>query len=118
MALALPGAFGDRPSGETQLAEDGVLLVEGAFLLKPALRHWWDFAIWLDISFGTMTERAVARDVAWVGDPAKVRARYEGFWTQTLSLYEACGARETAHAVIDNEEPANARLVRLEPPSS
>ncbi len=115
---ALPGAFDDRPNGATQLAEDGVLLVEGAFLLKPALRAWWDFAIWLDISFETMVERAVARDVSWVGDPAKVRARYEGFWKQTHSLYEACGARDAAHANIDNEEPANPRLVRLEPPLS
>ncbi len=118
VALALPGASDDHPNGETQLAEDGVLLLEGAFLLRPALRGWWDFAIWLDVSFETMVERAVARDVAWVGDPAKVRARYEGFWTDTHSLYEACGAREAAHAVIDNEDPANPRLVRLARQSS
>jgi uridine kinase len=114
----LPGAFDNRTVGETSLGEDGILLVEGAFLLKPSLRGWWDFAIWLDISFETMVERAVARDVAWAGDPAKVRARYEGFWKQTHRLYEACGARDAAHALIDNEEPASPRLVRLDPPLS
>jgi uridine kinase len=113
VAHALPDVFDDSPNGETGLAEDGVLLVEGAFLLKPALRGWWDFAIWLDVSFETMVERAVARDVAWVGDPAKVRARYESFWRETHTLYEACGARDAAHAVIDNEDPDNPRLVRL-----
>jgi hypothetical protein len=50
-----------------------------------------------------------------VGDPAKVRARYEGFWRETHTLYEACGARDAAHAVIDNEDPDNPRLVRLRP---
>jgi uridine kinase len=114
---ALPGAS-DASAGETLIAEDGILLVEGAFLLKPALRGWWDFAIWLDVGFDTMVGRAVARDVAWVGDPDKVRARYEGFWTETHSLYEACGARDAAHAVIDNEAPANPRLVRFTRPPS
>jgi uridine kinase len=117
IARALPGDDGGA-SGETQLAEDAVLLVEGAFLLKPALRHWWDLAIWLDIGFDTMVERAVGRDVAWVGDAAKVRARYEGFWTDTHRLYETCGARDAAHVVIDNEAPANPRLVRFTHPQS
>ena len=114
---ALPGAS-DAGSGEMLIADDGILLVEGAFLLKPALRVWWDFTIWLDVSFATMVERAVARDVAWVGDADKVRARYQGFWTDTHSLYEACGAQGAAHAVIDNEAPANPRLVRFTPPPS
>ncbi len=69
-----------------KLAEDSVLLVEGAFLLTPELRHWWDLAVWLVISFETMVERAVARDVGWVGDAAKVRTRYEGVWRQTHNL--------------------------------
>jgi uridine kinase len=74
VTLALAGVFDDRPNGEIELAEDGVLLVEGAFLLKPALRSWWDFEIWLDIGFETMIARAVARDVAWVGDPQSAGA--------------------------------------------
>jgi uridine kinase len=118
IALALPGASDDAPQGSARLAEDGVLLVEGAFLLKPELRRWWDYAIWLDICFETMVGRAAARDIAWVGDDAKVRARYEGFWTEAHGLYEACGARDAAHAVIDNEDPANPRLVRAARPSS
>lgn len=115
IAHALPG---EDASGETELARDGLLLVEGAFLLKPALRQWWDFAIWLDVGFETMVGRALERDVAWVGDAAKVRARYEGFWTETHRLYETCGARDAAHAVIDNEAATNPSLVRFTPPPS
>jgi uridine kinase len=114
---ALPGRS-DASSREAPIAADGILLVEGAFLLKPALRGWWDFAVWLAVSFATMVERAAARDVAWVGDAGKVRARYEGFWTQTHTLYEAGGAFAAAHAVIGNETPANPRLVRFTPPPS
>jgi uridine kinase len=117
VALALEGASDGGPSGSAQLTEDSILLVEGAFLLKPELRRWWDYAIWLDIGFATMVERAAARDVAWVGDVAKVRARYEGFWKVTHSLYETCGARDAANAIIDNEDPASPRLVREAAPS-
>jgi hypothetical protein len=53
----------------TSVAEEAVLIVDGAFLLRPELRECWDLVVWLHISFDEMVARAVKRDVAWAGDP-------------------------------------------------
>jgi uridine kinase len=123
MAPAAPGGSGETalaladPSRTVKLAADGILLVDGCFLAKPGWRERWDFVVWLDVSFETMIERAAGRDVAWVGDAAKVRRRYAGFWRETHSLYERWGPRETADAIVDNEDAARPRLVSLTQPS-
>jgi len=119
MAPAAPSGSGrltlslEDPSQRAVLRPDGILVADGCFLAKPALRAAWDFMIWLDVSFETMIERAAARDVAWVGDAARVRRTYRTFWRETHSLYEPLGPRESADAIVDNEDAARPRLVRL-----
>jgi len=115
VAFALAGVFDDAPECGVVLGPGSILIVDGAFLLKPDLRGWWDYAIWLDVSFETMIRRAVGRDVAWVGDAEQVRRRYATFWTTTHALYEAMGPREAADAIVDNQDPAAPRLVRSRP---
>lgn len=105
-------SLGDRRQ-RARLRPEGILVVDGCFLAKPGLRAAWDFMLWLDISFETMVERAAGRDVDWVGDETVVRRRYRTFWRQTHRLYESLGARESADAVIDNEDPARPSLVRI-----
>lgn len=113
--LAQHDSLSDRPIADADaLAQpDAILVVDGAFLLRPELRDSWELVIWLDIAFETMFERAARRDVAWVGDEAKVRASYRTRWEPAHRLYEATGARAAAHIVIDNEDPARPRLVFL-----
>jgi uridine kinase len=119
MGPAAPGGDGrltlslEDPSPRADLRPDGILVVDGCFLAKPALRGAWDFVIWLDVSFETMVERAARRDVAWVHDEATVRRRYQTFWRDTHALYEGLGPRETADAIIDNEDALRPRLIRL-----
>lgn len=38
-----------------------VILLDGIFLLKSAFRHRYDFSCWIDCSFETALERAIAR---------------------------------------------------------
>ena len=119
MSPAAPGGSGrlrlslEDPRREATLRPDGMLLVDGCFLAKPALRPAWDFMIWLDVSFETMIERAAGRDVAWVGDASLVRRRYQTFWRATHSLYERLGVRDTADAIVDNDDASRPRLIRL-----
>jgi uridine kinase len=103
----------EDPAQRAVLNPDGILVADGCFLAKPRLRAQWDFMVWLDVSFETMVERAAARDVAWVGDEAKVRRRYQTFWRKTHALYESLGPRETANAIVDNEDANHPRLIRL-----
>jgi uridine kinase len=112
--LALHDAFHDRPVEDAAVTAecDAIVVIDGAFLLRPELREAWDLAIWLDVSFETMIERAAVRDVAWVGDASVVRERYLTRWVPTHRLYEATGAREHAHAIIDNEDPERPVVLR------
>jgi uridine kinase len=103
----------EEPSKQAVLDPDGVLVADGCFLAKPTLRSEWDFMVWLDVSFEAMIERAAARDTGWVGDEAKVRSRYQTFWRETHALYEDLGPRETADAIVDNEDINHPRLIRL-----
>jgi len=115
--LALRDALRDRPAAETVVlaAADAIAIVDGAFLLRPELKAAWDLVIWLDVSFETMLERAARRDVAWVGDAEAVRERYRSRWIPTHELYEATGARDAAHIVVDNEDPRRPQVVRFNP---
>jgi uridine kinase len=69
--LAYWDSFTDTPASPelTSVAEEAVLIVDGALLLRPELRECWDVVVWLHISFDEMVARAVKRDVAWAGDP-------------------------------------------------
>lgn len=116
--LALHDSLRDQSieGAEASAAADALAVVDGAFLLRPELRDGWDLVIWLDIGFETMIRRAVARDVAWQPDPEAIRRRYLERWRPTHELYEASGARELAHVVIDNEDPSAPTLVRMRAP--
>ncbi|MGH6955670.1 MAG: hypothetical protein ACREEW_03275 [Caulobacteraceae bacterium] len=86
-------------------APNALVVIDGAFLLRPAFRSHWDLAIWLDVSFETVLARAMVRDAAWVGDPERIRERYLTGWIPTHEIHEASGARAAAHVIIDNEAP-------------
>lgn len=116
--LALHDSLRDRTieGAAATAAADALVVVDGAFLLRPELRGAWELVIWLDIGFETMIRRAIARDIAWQPDVDAIRRRYLERWQPTHELYEATGARDLAHVVIDNEDPARPRLVHMQAP--
>jgi shikimate kinase len=75
------------------------------------LRGFWEFVVWLDVSFETMIERAVRRDTQWIPSEAVVRARYRDLWIPLHTLYELTGVRSYADMIIDNENPSAPRCV-------
>jgi hypothetical protein len=65
----------------------------------------------------TMVERARRRDVAWVGSAEVVEVRCRQHWIPTPDLYERLTAPHTfAHAIIDNRNPHEPKILRLTPP--
>jgi len=87
------------------LEDDGILLVDGAFLFKPELEPHWDLVIWLDIDIELMIERARTRDVAWVGSEEVVVERYRNRWAPMHLHYEKLyQPREKADVVIDHSD--------------
>lgn len=54
-----------------------IVLVEGVFLLRSELRHWWDLTVWIEIDTSVIMDRALKRDKEYFGDEGTVRRVYE-----------------------------------------
>ena len=54
-----------------------IVLVEGVFLLRSELCHWWDFTIWIEVDTSVIMDRALKRDKGYFGDEEAVRHVYE-----------------------------------------
>jgi uridine kinase len=104
--LRFPETWIDVPSG-------AIVIVDGVFLLRSDLRHYWDYAIWVQIDWQTMLERAAKRDVAWVGDADVVVERYLTFWIPMHELYEAdTNPTSLVNTIVDNQFPEAPDLLK------
>jgi uridine kinase len=103
----------DRPvsSTEGKAQPDAVLLFDGVFLLRSALRPCWDFSIFVQADFPVTVARAEVRDQHLFGNAAAVRRRYEARYVPGQRLYLE-SERPQAHAsvIIHNNDPANPSL--------
>ena len=54
-----------------------IVLVEGVFLLREELYHWWDFTVWVEADTAVIMNRAIKRDREYFGDEDTVRRVYE-----------------------------------------
>ena len=54
-----------------------ILLVEGVFLLRKELYHWWDLTIWIEVDTSVIMNRALRRDKQYFGSKSAVRCIYE-----------------------------------------
>lgn len=92
---------------------DAVLIVDGSFLQKPALRDHWDAVIYLQTSFAAAEERGARRDADSLGGLDAARAAFRGRYHAAQHRYlDECNPASTADIVIDVEDPALPRVVR------
>jgi uridine kinase len=82
-------------------ATDAIVIVEGTFLLRDQLQHYWDLSVFLDVSFETAAGRMVGRGtVEAATDPRLDR------WFGAQRLYfDHARPWERASLVIDNNGP-------------
>ncbi len=66
----------DNPSSVNPNSR-GIVLVEGVFLLRQELSHWWDLTVWVEVDTAVIMNRAIRRDKEYFGDEATVRQVYE-----------------------------------------
>jgi uridine kinase len=86
------------------LERDGTLVVDGIFILKPAVRDLWDLSVFLTGDRGVLLERAVARDGR--------RERYLSRYVPGESRYlDEIGPERLADVVVDTTDPDHPRLV-------
>jgi uridine kinase len=88
-----------------------ILLFDGVFILRSELQGMWDFSVFVDVRFDVTLERALARDLTLFGSEDAVRERYLLRYIPGESLYlDRHRPRERAVVVVDNNDPADARL--------
>jgi uridine kinase len=92
---------------------DAILLFDGVFLLRPELNSYWDFRIFLRISFKTSLNRALLRDAKLFGSTEETRIRYVGRYIPGQKLYlKTIHPEDQADIVIDNNDPANPTILK------
>ena len=83
---------------------NSILVFDGIFLHRPELRQYWDFSIFLEVSFTTSYARMAKRDGSSPNPQVPENHRYlEG---QKIYL-NTCQPREKASVVIDYNDHEN-----------
>ena len=90
------------------VAPGSVLVLDGVFLHRDELRHYFDFSIYLQVDMATAFGRMAARDGTPAGPTDPHNARYAG----AQRIYAAaCRPADRAAVVIDNTDLAAPRIV-------
>jgi uridine kinase len=102
----------DHADARVAMPDDGVLIVDGVFTLRPELRRHWDLSIWVDIGANLSVRRGVLRDAARVGaEAAEVLHRDRYSASEAIYLAEV-DAVSLADVRIDNVDFDRPRIVR------
>ena len=64
-------------SSSVSLNSPDIVLVEGVFLLRSELCHWWDLTVWIEVDTSVIMDRALKRDKDYFGDESTVQHVYE-----------------------------------------
>lgn len=105
----------DRPvNSPWQVADDDtVLILDGIFLLRPGLRHYFDLTIFLQVDFSVSIARAVARD-RHLGSPEDALRRYQTRYVPGQRLYLTdARPQQQADVVVDNNDYDRPAILRL-----
>ncbi len=80
-----------------------VIVLEGIFLLKRALRRHYDLTIWIDCSFETAVERALERRQEGLGRAETIRA-YETLYFPAQRIHFALDRPVPAASLVLNND--------------
>jgi uridine kinase len=87
---------------------EAILLFDGVFLLRPELYDYWDFKIFVDVSFEIAVERASRRDQMLFGTAEAVKEQYWQRYVPGQHIYiQSCQPKERADVVVENNDPLN-----------
>ena len=97
-------------------AEPGsVLVFDGVFLLRPELRQYFDFSVFLKVDFTVTLKRAEQRDIDLFGSIEEVHRRYQERYVPGQQLYLSSVQPERwASIIVNNNDPLRPTV---EPPA-
>ncbi|TRO50932.1 uridine kinase [Candidatus Bathyarchaeota archaeon] len=90
---------------------DSILIFDGVFALRPELRDYWDYSIYLYVDEDVSLARGVARDP---GDEEAIRHRYNVRYIPGQRIYhQEAEPMKHASIVIDNNDPENPEIKQV-----
>ena len=95
----------NRPVSPTlkTASDDAILLVDGIFLLRPALLPYWELTIYIEADFSTTMARGIARDAKFFGSTEDAAQRYRQRYVPGQQLYhQEANPLDRADIIIDN----------------
>jgi uridine kinase len=104
----------DSPvQGNIQTADkNSILVFDGVFLLRPALIEFWDYKIFVKVSFKTVLQRVETRDQELFGSQEAVRERYLKRYIPGQKIYlRKIDPEKIADMVIINDDPLNPAIL-------
>ena len=66
---------------------NAIIFFEGVFLHRKELNHYWDFSIFLDISFETVINRALKRDLSYFKEKDILLEKYNRRYIPGQKMY-------------------------------
>jgi uridine kinase len=100
----------------TRVRPGTVLLFDGVFLLRPELEGCWDLSLFIQVDPAISLERALNRDLSLFGSRHATEQRYRERYLPGQELYlSLVHPEERAEVLIDNNDPAAPRLLRIPP---
>lgn len=91
--------------------EDTIVLFEGVLLYREPLNQYFDFRIFIDISFDEVLERAAKRDLNLLGK--NVIEKYNNKYIPIQKLYiEKYNPKILSDVIIDNNDYWNPKIVK------
>ena len=96
--------------------KDSILVMEGIFLFRPQLIHYWDIKIFLDVDFKTTIKRVLKRttEIEYIGNKQKILDKYQRRYIPGQQLYlKRVKPKEKADIVIDNNDFTNPTITKM-----
>ena len=95
--------------------QDAVLLIDGVFLLRPELRSYWDYSVFVEVSFDRAVPRAVERDNTQTEvpeDQSEIWLKYQKRYIPGQKIYlETAQPKTYADIILDNNDLAHPILI-------
>lgn len=103
------------PQNYKEALNDALLIFDGVFLLRPEIREYWDYSIYVHADFSVVLKRASVRDQYLFGSKEKVEERYRKKYIPGQKLYlKEAEPILFADVVIDNNDYNRPEIVFLD----
>ena len=102
----------DHSQTRVTMPNDGVLIVDGVFALRPELNRYWDLRIWVDIDVEMSRRRAIERDAPREGVQQAEALHRDRYGAAEATYCAEVGPVSLADVVVDNSDFDAPRLLR------